>query len=589
MALRPQLHQRSPHAPRKGYTIGRLRMACWVLLTATVPVLPAWALSPRDELLRLVSEDVGFCLVVQDLRGHVDQLLHSPFVARWRASSLGQAVARAQETQKLAGVEEQIRTHLQIDWATLCDDIVGDAVVLAYWPGSEGNQDRDQGVALVRARNARTLAALMARLNQTQPHMEVRKHEAVEYVYWPKGDNPTYYYLRGPLLAISPKEEVLWRIIGRDRLASPTAEPAVTAHLRRLGVDKALAALWINPRAFEPEIQRKASQANAAEAFVLNTVLSYWKALDGIALYGTLQKTDLELGIVIQAQPERLPPAAQKLLVREVRPSDLWRYFPENALVAMAGRVDAVALAELVGSFLPGEARAALREAVERGPGAVLGKRDVVGEVLPCIGPDWGVCVLPPPATGEVWVPAVLAALRIQPGTKGVPLDQAALQALNTLSQLAVISYNASHKDLITIQTEMQGKVQVTYLANDQLFLPGFAPAFALKDGYLVVASSPAAIRSFEAAPAPAADSAKEVPLLRIALGEVRRYLKDRAAALAPFLAEKSQAPADEIRRHLNELVGALELLDRLEVCQRGSGAQVALLLRIRPSQPLAK
>jgi hypothetical protein len=560
-----------------------------VLLAATVPALPAWALAPRDELLRLVSEDVGFCLVVQDLRGRVDEFLHSPFVARWRASPLGQAVARAKETQKLESVEEQIRTLLHIDWATLRDDIVGDAVVLAYWPGSEGNPDRDQGVALVRARNAQTLAALMTRLNQTQPQMEVRKRGEVEYVYWPKGENPTFYYLNGPLLAISPKEEVLWRIIDRDRLASSTAEPAITAHLRRLGVEKALAVLWINPRAFEPEIQRKASQAGAAEAFVLNAVLSYWKALDGIALYGTLHKTDLELGMVVQVRPERLPPAAQKLLVREVRPSDLWRYFPENALLAVAGRIDAVALAELVGSFLPGEARAALRETVERGPGAVLGKRDVAGEVLPCIGPDWGFCVLPPPATGEVWVPAVLAALRIQPGDKGVPLDQAALQALNTVSQLAVISYNAKHQDLITIQTEMQGKVQVTYLANDKLFLPGFAPSFALKDGYLVVASSPAAIRAFQAAPAPAAGSPKEVPLLRMALGEVRRYLKDRATDLAPFLAEKSQGSPEEVRRHLNELAGALDLFERLEVCQRGSGAQVSLLVRIRPSQPFAK
>ncbi len=578
-----------PHLTRGLFGRGRLRAVLWALLATAVPVVPAWALSPRDELLRLVSDDVGFCLVVQDLRGHVNQLLQSPFVAKWRTSPIGEAVAKAREIQKLEGVEEYFRTHFQIDWTTLRDDIIGDAVVLAYWPGPEGKPDQDQGVALVRAGNAQTLAALMARLNQAQAETQVRKHEDVEYVYWSKGQSPTFYYLHGPLLAITQKEEALWRIMDRDRLAPPTAEPAVTAHLRRLGVENALAALWINPRAFEPEIQRKAAQANGPEAFVLKTVLTYWQALDGIALYGTLQKADLELGMVIQARPERLPAAAQRLLVQEIRPSDLWRYFPENALLAVAGRVDAVAVAELVGSFLPGEVRATVREAIDRGPGAVLGKRDVVGEVLPCVGPDWGFCVLAPPATEDVWVPSVLAALRIQPGNKGVRLDQAALQALNTLSIAAVISYNAGHKDLITLQAEMQDKVQVNYLANEKLFLPGFGPAYALKDGYLVVASSPAAIRSFRAAPAPAAGSTKEILLLRMALGEVRRYLKDRATALAPFLAEKSQVPADEVRRHLNGLVNALDLLDRLEVCQRAAGAQVALILRIRPSQPLAK
>jgi hypothetical protein len=578
------------HLTRGLFGIGRLRAAFWTLLVAVVPVVPAWALNPRDELLRLVSDDVGFCLVVQDMRGHFDQLLDSPFVAKLRASPLGEAVAKARETQKLVSVEAYFRANFHIDWTSLRNDILGDAVVLAYWPGSEGNPDRDQGIALVRAGNAQVLADLMRRLDRVQPESQVRKHGDVEYVYWSKGQSPTFYYLHGPLLAITQKEEVLWRIMERDRLASQTAEPPVTSHLRRLGVENALAALWINPRAFEPEIQRKASQVNGPEAFVLNTVLTYWHALDGIALYGTLHKADLELGMVVQAQPERLPPAAQKLLVKELRPSDLWRYFPDNALLAVAGRVDAVAVTELVGSFLPGEVRATVRETVDRGPGAVLGKRDVVGEVLPCVGPDWGFCVLVPPANGDVWVPSVLAALRIQPGDKGVPLDQAALQALNTLSQLAVISYNAGHKDLITLQTEMQDKVQVTYLANEKLFLPGFNPAYALKDGYLVVASSPTAIRSFRAAPAPAAaGSPKEILLLRMALGEVRRYLKDRATVVATFLAEKSQVPPEEVRRHLNGLVSVLDLLDRLEVRQRSAAAQVALILRIRPSQPLAK
>ena len=36
--------------------------------------------SPRDELLRLVPADVGFCLVLEDLRGHGKAFAESPFV-----------------------------------------------------------------------------------------------------------------------------------------------------------------------------------------------------------------------------------------------------------------------------------------------------------------------------------------------------------------------------------------------------------------------------------------------------------------------------------------------------------------------------
>src|SRR5207247_3290697 len=44
------------------------------------------AAAPRDELLRFVPADVGFCLVLQDLRGPAADLLASPFVRQLRQS-----------------------------------------------------------------------------------------------------------------------------------------------------------------------------------------------------------------------------------------------------------------------------------------------------------------------------------------------------------------------------------------------------------------------------------------------------------------------------------------------------------------------
>src|ERR1700730_7734355 len=64
------------------------------------------ALTPRDELLRLVAEDVGFCLVIDDLRGHGTALADSPFVKQFRASPLGAKVLLAEETQKLSAIDK---------------------------------------------------------------------------------------------------------------------------------------------------------------------------------------------------------------------------------------------------------------------------------------------------------------------------------------------------------------------------------------------------------------------------------------------------------------------------------------------------
>src|SRR5438445_399058 len=115
----------------------------------------AKAATPREELLRLVPEDVGFCLVIQDLRGHSERCLSSPFVKELRDSPIGQTIRQAPETRKLAEFDRHIQQVLGVSLAQLRDDICGDAVILAYRPGHPGKEEQEEGLLLVRARDAR--------------------------------------------------------------------------------------------------------------------------------------------------------------------------------------------------------------------------------------------------------------------------------------------------------------------------------------------------------------------------------------------------------------------------------------------------
>src|SRR5262245_3193443 len=127
----------------------------WVVLSSVCTVClcgESRASPPRDELLRLVSGDAGFCVVVQDLRGHLARLEQSPFAARLGASRFGQAFRNAPEFRKLATLDEQLLAHLNVSWPQLRDDILGDAIVLAYTPGPPGRPDDEQGLLLVHAR-----------------------------------------------------------------------------------------------------------------------------------------------------------------------------------------------------------------------------------------------------------------------------------------------------------------------------------------------------------------------------------------------------------------------------------------------------
>jgi hypothetical protein len=572
--------------------LGRGRAwAVWVFLTGALWVTPLLALTPRDELLRLVPDDVGLCGVVQDLRGHAKALLGSSFVGHFRKSPLGQAILSSPDVRKLVEAEKFLQDNFKIDWAHLRDDILGDAVVLAYWPGTP---QREQGMILVRARDPVRLASVVSRLPEvlkqsgkaTPP--EIRKHDGTAYWYWREGERSSFTYLKGPILVVTHQEELLWRVIDLDRKASRTDEPLLARQLQRLGVDKALAALWINPRFFEAEIEKAAPRAGA-EPFARQTVLTYWKALEGIALSAALPQEGLELGLAFLVDEKRLPALARKMLAQPSRPSQLWRCFPDSAMLTVVSRVDTVGLTEMLQSFLNDPAQKTLRQLVARNLNPVFG-RDVLREVLPFLGPDWGFCVVaPPPREDPGLLPHVVGALQVRPTNKPPPLDRTLMTALNAFAVMAVLAYNNVNSDQIVIRTEIQDQVEVRYFADGKCLPAGFQPAFAVKDGYLVLASNPAAVRLFRVpAPAGAAQgTAAELLLVRLSLRELGRYVQARHDVLAAYIAEKDGVSKEEAARRLDGVLAAFELFDRLEISQQATPDRLAWTLRLRTAEPL--
>jgi hypothetical protein len=552
----------------------------------------ASAATPREELLRLVPDDVGFCLVVQDFRGHADALQSSPFVQHFRRSPLGVALHGSQEMHKLEEAEKFLQKTLQVDFARLRDDLFGDAIVFAYRPGPSGQAKQDQDLILLRARDPKLLAELLDRINKVQKEtgelkeLEVREHNGQKYFRRAERKDENFYWLSGPILALSSKEEMLRRVLERDR--QPAAgEPAVARQLRLLGADKNLASLWINPRAFEPDMEQKSAAAVGPEAAVLQNVLRHWKTLDGIALGFDVRK-DLELSLTVRVRTDALPAATRRLLTEAARPSELWDRFPEGALLTTAGRADAVALLDVIGDLLTQHDRETLHDGLERNLGAVLGK-NVVKDVLPFVGPDWGLCLLAPPAADPGWFPHVILALRVRPGDKKPGVDQALVSVVRFFAVAAVLDHNRKNKEAMTLQAAVQDQVEVQYLVSDTAFLPGLQPAFALCNGYLVLASSPEAVRRFSAAAPRSPVASEELPLLRVSFSRLREYVKARREPLALAVAEKNGIPRDEAERRLDGLLLGLQLFERLELSQRPGDGQVTLTLRVQTIEPLRK
>src|SRR5262249_27354759 len=153
-------------------------------------------------------------------------------------------------------------------------------------------------------------------------------------------------------------------------------------------------------------------------------------------------------------------------------PSELWGRFPSQAMFAMAGKIDAPEFTNLLGDFVPANAQQALTEAVNRGAGAALGL-DVIHDVLPNIGPDWGFSISAPPSSEKTLVPVMIGALRVRSGGPTKRVDQALLSGLNALAFGLIFNYNQSHTDAIKLSSVLQDRVEVKYLSNDKLFPAG--------------------------------------------------------------------------------------------------------------------
>jgi hypothetical protein len=164
-------------------------------------------------------------------------------------------------------------------------------------------------------------------------------------------------------------------------------------------------------------------------------------------------------------------------------------------------------------------------------------------------------------------------------------VDQALVKALQFFAGLAIFDHNVKQGDRMRIETAMQDKTEVKVLANAKTFPPGFQPALALKEGYLVLASSPEAIRRFGTGTGGVSPDS-EVLLLRLSCIELGSFLKSRRESIVEFLAASNKTSKDATAKALANVVACLELFERLEVTQRTDAGQLLLTLRLRTNQP---
>src|SRR5258708_12088251 len=92
----------------------------------------ALAATPREELLRLVPDDVAFCVVLQDLRGHAARFQKSPFLEQFQKSALPKPLEDSKDLKKLLFLDNLLEKNLGISPHKLLEELFAHAQRFPY-------------------------------------------------------------------------------------------------------------------------------------------------------------------------------------------------------------------------------------------------------------------------------------------------------------------------------------------------------------------------------------------------------------------------------------------------------------------------
>jgi hypothetical protein len=567
----------------------------FVLATLFAFALPASAAppAPRDEALRLAPTDFALVVVVQNLRDHVTAVSESPFASWFPTTALGRQFLNGADFKKITDSATPLFGALGITPSDLFQDIVGDAVVFAYTPAPPGDPKGERSVILVRPRKPDTLLKVIDRLNEGQTRSKelkalvAHKHADAPYFERQKPDGPSdFYCFRAGVFAFSGSESEIKAVIDRAATAPTGAPPALVARMTKLGVADAAAVALVNPRPLDADLAAKVRNAKPDERAFLTKFAEVWAAADGAAVYLALG-AGAEVGVSVQFDPGKLPAGAKTWLAGDRTPSALWGAIPDDAMLAAAGRVTANDLIDFLGTLHAPDGKPGVRETIEQALGPIVGK-DKLPRVLDALGPDWGIWAVPPAKDAKGAVPVVVAAVRVRADDPaGADAAKALTQGLDYGFLMARIAYNTSHKDQLELREEKDGDAVIKSLAGET-FPAGFRPCYALKGGYLLLSTSPDAIKSFKA-PTGDPKPGGEVPLARFNAAVARDYLSSHAPQLAKLLSAAGAGDEKALTEQLGGLAAVLEPVERVDLLARGDATGLRLMLRVKPAKPLKK
>lgn len=537
--------------------------------------------SATEEIFRVLPNDIGACLVIEDVAHYYELGSQSKLAERLEGLESFQNWKSSPTYKSFEVLVASLPAYFGISNSDLIRDIFGQSVVLAFRPPTPAQPPT--GIVLCRAAREEILKKVVDWICAPTPFRQVSQHrhrnvpfvERVEF-----GARHDFVVRLGSVVAISDKRDAIEKVIDVSLDGGSLSEETEFRNMRAAVGEGAVVQLLLSTRALKTLLERAVTESGSAGHVVSALLANAWSALDWAAV--SLRIGDpIELSLYASIDPNRLDESFRIWPDLFAQRLEFWERVPAEAMAAAATQMDFRALASWLCSLADDVPE--LREGLEAVAGLVGGLN--VDELLARMGPEVGAVALVA-STGDMQVVAEVELLSEDaPTLAGLPLPQAIeLVALRPMLLLYSLDHNRQFDDVTRVTTQQVGTLRLHSLVGSRCLPPWLEPTVAVSDQRMYFASSPEAILARQSTPAESFPQSAAARRIRHALGEdavlkgflnvakLRAYTASHQKELASRIAEQIPNEEGAVSQKIDDVSSILSFVDYLTLSTSTSG-----------------
>ena len=447
-------------------------------------------------LLRLVPNDAGATLAVEDLKGTAREVLDSPLFEAVRRLAVVKEWLDSGHLRGFVDAAEKVEQVLGEKVSMIRDDLLGEAFVLTLHVPANSRPDEARGLLLIRVPNQDLLDRIIVRVNTEKiargefRRISDRSHRGVSYHVreMPAAGHDEEFYasLKDRVFIWSNSESLILSAIDRQAgAARGLSEESAFRAVHEGLPDRAIASLYVDPQFVRKMLDASARIPKPEDERLFALATRYLKAVR----YAGASVVWRE-GLVLQTRevfdPEKLTPGMKRWASRRETPDPMLRRIPSTALIVASTSIDPVAVLDTLTELVAPKDRAKLATLWEALKGVMLAQ-DVRDDVAANIGPGLVAYIERPVEMENGSRFPLVVAFEIARGPAGIKAGAAVANGLRTILAVHALDPKNGDEDA-TIESRPSSGTDIVGLSKKTPY------AFAFADNRLVLGNTVAAV-----------------------------------------------------------------------------------------------